>query len=222
MSRLWEIEKEVLDGWEDAQSVLEPLMRMVTCGRAPRVLFEPLLLNVVADNVSKEIRNLVARAMNPKRKINRRDVDSLKAYISEAVSKLPGFDLLPTKRIVWLQYGLTKLLDVPVASIIGEIDWQISSALKAIAARKRKLVHVLNEELCVQDPNLPENWGADVDEDWLAGPKDARQKLNDALNSSAIGGADGVVNVIKAEATLLNFDIQVLNEMLLNKNVSHY
>ena len=149
-------------------------------------------------------------------------MDSLKAYMSEAVSKLLVFDLPPTKRIVWLQYGLTKLLDVPVASIIGEIDWQISSALKTMAAHKGKLVNVLNEELCDQSPNLPENWGADVDEDWLAGPKDARQKLNDALNSSAIGGADGVVNVIKAEATLLNFDIQVLNEMLLNKNVSHY
>ena len=64
----WEIETEVLNGWEDAQSVLGPLLHMVICGRAPRVLFEPLLLNVVADNVSKEIRNLVARAMKPKRK----------------------------------------------------------------------------------------------------------------------------------------------------------
>ena len=59
-------------GWGNARAIVDPLMRMVQCGKALQLLLEPLLLTAVGENVSNHIWKQVPTAMNIKRTFAKR------------------------------------------------------------------------------------------------------------------------------------------------------
>ena len=167
-----------------------------------QVLFEPSLVELMKQVATRLQNKKVVQLMQEAGTFTGALKDKAICEIDESVVELSGINLLPANRKVCIPYGPVLLQNIQVSSLTAEIVLRILSAFKYIAAVRKLLPRLPNEEhvvSLVDDPCIQ----VDIDEEFLNPSKRCRQHLTELWSAATVNTADDMVTIIKQEDRII-------------------
>ena len=109
------------------------------------------------------------------------------------MSELPNIECLPERRRISIQVGVVdgqqRIIDCHVGSLTDEASLRLARTYKLAAVQQGKLAPFFGEKLIVPE-HRPEV--AKVQDELLAGPREARRKFKEKLDENGAANAESV------------------------------
>lgn len=165
-----------------------------------RTLFESNVLHVVSAMVGKDVQAVVDATTSADVEITKAALHDKKKLAFQAIDRIGGSDLLPSKRKIDIPYGELTLRQVKVSSFADEIDYRFASALKYLCVAN-ELIKPLACECILVTPVQGDSVKCTITEEIYGKWIGTRDALNAVLNSCKVSTADDVQEAVSKEVS---------------------